>query len=371
MQNGYSHIVIGAGAIGSAAAYWLSRRAGTRVLVLEQFDLVNTESLAGIDAYRRALAAEGIPYEDLTAWEIRSRYPQWRIDDDVTGMYQEAGGLIDIRRSAAAHTSLALAAGVEFLPNTRVEGIDVHPDSVTVRTARGDVEAGSLVVAAASWLPELMADLGLEYRLTLSQEQVSYFTSGNLAEFTPERFPIWIFHGEETFYGFPVYGEPGVKLARDMRGRFISSGERVFEGDDAEAAILRGFLERHLPQAAGPVWANRSASTTWPRTGTSSSTPCPAARTSRCSTAAGTRGSSRASWGRSSPTSRSTAARPTRSSRSPCAAPPSPTPTSSRSSASADPPAPSRSGYGSRRPTHVPGTDLDGDPAIRERLPRG
>ncbi|GAA2199706.1 N-methyl-L-tryptophan oxidase [Sinomonas flava] len=314
MQNGYSHIVIGAGAIGSAAAYWLSRRPGTRVLVVEQFGLVNTlnssgdvsriirhayhssdytkltpamfeawaeveersgmtlyvktggldlatsaeASIAELDAYRGALAAEGIPYEDLTAAEIRARYPQWRIDDDVAGMYQEAGGLVDIRATVAAHTSLALAAGVEFVPDTRVTGVGVRPDSVTVRTDGGEFHAQNLVVAAASWLPELMPDLGLDYPLTLSQEQVTYFTSPNLGDFAPEKFPIWIFHGDETFYGFPVYGEPGVKLARDMRGRFITSSERVFEGDDDEAAILRSFLERHLPGAVGPVWANKT-----------------------------------------------------------------------------------------------------------------
>lgn len=311
---GYTHIVIGAGAIGSAAAYWLSQRPGTRVLVVEQFDLVNTlnssgdvsriirhayhstdytkltpamfeawreveersglqlyvktggldlatsaeSSLAELNAYRSALAAEGIPFEDLTASEIRTRYPQWTIDDDVTGMYQEAGGLIDIRKSVAAHTSLALAHSVEFVPQTRVTGVVVRPGSVTVRTPRGDFDADNLVVAAASWLGELMPHLGLDYRLTLSQEQVSYFSSQNLREFTPDRFPIWIFHGEQAFYGFPVYGEPAVKVARDMRGRFIESGERVFEGDDDEAAILRGFLERYLPSAAGPVYANRT-----------------------------------------------------------------------------------------------------------------
>ncbi|MGF9660829.1 N-methyl-L-tryptophan oxidase [Arthrobacter crystallopoietes] len=314
MPQGYTHIVVGAGAIGSAAAYWLSRRPGTRVLVIEQFDLVNTlnssgdvsriirhayhstdytrltgkmfetwseieersglklyiktggldmatasdESRAELDTYRSALAAEGIPYEDLTAAEIRARYPQWHVDDDVTGMYQEAGGLVDIRKTVAAHTSLAMANGAEFRPHTKVTGIDVHATSVTVRTSAGQFHADNLVVAAASWLSELMPDLGLNYRLTLSQEQVSYFTSQNLPEYTPEKFPIWIFHGEQTFYGFPVYGEPAIKLARDLRGRFISSDERVYEGDDAEAAVLRSFLERYLPGAVGPVYANKT-----------------------------------------------------------------------------------------------------------------
>lgn len=314
MPGGYTHIVLGAGAIGSAAAYWLSQTSGARVLVLEQDALVNTRNSSGdvsriirhayhstaytaltpamfdtwahveeqsglplylrtggldlapsdpaarasLDEYRAALAAQGIPYEDLDAEEIRRRWPQWRIEDDVTGMYQEDGGLIDIRAGVAAHTSLALAHGVTFLPQTRATGVEVRPGSVTVRTPRGEFHGDRLVVAVSSWLGELMPDLGLDYRLTLSQEQVSYFTSARLAEFTPDRFPIWIFHGEQDHYGFPVYGEPAVKIARDMRGRFITSGERVYEGDAEEAALLEGFLRRHLPGAVGPMYANKT-----------------------------------------------------------------------------------------------------------------
>jgi glycine/D-amino acid oxidase-like deaminating enzyme len=39
MRRDWDAIVVGLGALGSAAAYWLSRRFGDRVLGLEQFDL--------------------------------------------------------------------------------------------------------------------------------------------------------------------------------------------------------------------------------------------------------------------------------------------------------------------------------------------
>ena len=39
MKRHYSHIVVGAGALGSAAAYWLTRSGATDVLVLEQYGL--------------------------------------------------------------------------------------------------------------------------------------------------------------------------------------------------------------------------------------------------------------------------------------------------------------------------------------------
>ena len=314
MAKGYSHIVIGAGAIGSATAYWLSERGAERVLVLEQFDLLNAVGSSGdhsriirhayhradytrlthamfdtwaqierrsgltiytktggldlapagtlgaaeIDEYKTAMDSARVEYEDLTADEVRDRFPQWRISDDTVGLFQAAGGILDIRKSVSAHTSLAICNGVEFRPRTKVTGITIREHDVTVTTDRGTFDADHLVVAAASWLSELMPDLGLNFRLTLSQEQVSYFAAPNLTDYTPDRFPIWIHHGEEVHYGFPVYGEAAVKIARDMRGRFITSDERVYEGDDEEARVLHSFLVEHLPGAAGVRLLNKT-----------------------------------------------------------------------------------------------------------------
>ena len=39
MKSDYEYIVLGLGGFGSAAAYWLARRAGAEVLGLEQFEL--------------------------------------------------------------------------------------------------------------------------------------------------------------------------------------------------------------------------------------------------------------------------------------------------------------------------------------------
>lgn len=305
----YSHVVIGAGAVGSAAAYWLARAGAERVLVVEQFDLVNSLGSSGdhsriirrsyhrpeyvrltdamfaawdrveqesglrvltrtggldlappspdgtdrLAVFRDAMAAGGARFEDLSTADLRARYPQWRVPDGTTALHQADAGLIDIRRSVSAHTSLALAAGVEFWPHTRVTGVDVRAGGVTVRTSAGDVDAGGLVVAAASWLGDLMPDLGLDFRLTLSEEQVDYVASSRLTDFTPERFPIWVWHGDEVMYGFPVYGEAGVKIARDMRGHFVTSEGRTHRPDPVTTERSREFLARHLPAAAGPA----------------------------------------------------------------------------------------------------------------------
>ena len=308
LRSGYRHVVIGAGALGAAAAYHLANAGETDVLVLEQFSLghgrgasedhsriirhayhspvytalttaaydaweaVEQETglqlvlkTGGLDlavagtpgadelrTYRDAMDVAGIPSEDLDAAQVRERWPQWRIDDDVVGLYQADGGILDVRRATAAHIALARRLGVTFQPDTRVHRLTSSEGHVTLETSQGTVTADSVVVCTASWLSDLLPDLGLKWNITLSQEQVSYFATPNLRDFAPSRFPMWIWHGDSFFYGFPVYGEVAVKIARDMRGAFVTQQNRSYEPDPEETALVARFLAERLPGAVGP-----------------------------------------------------------------------------------------------------------------------
>lgn len=307
MQRNYSHIVVGAGVLGGATAYWLAQAGVRDVLVLEQYELGHgrgasedhsriirhtyhspayadwtAESFAtwaalgeqagasfvtrtgGLDfaqrgtlgerelGIQRALLEErGHAYDLLDADAIRSAWPQWRIDDDVVAVHQADGGILDIRRANAAQIALAEQGGVEFREGVTVLGVDSTEHGVTVRTSDGVLSADHLVLCVASWLPQLQADLGIPWRMRMTQEQVSYFSPERLRDYMPDRFPIWIWHGEQqAYYGFPIYGEMGVKLARDMSGRFVTQETRSFEPDPDETALLRRFLDDKLPGAA-------------------------------------------------------------------------------------------------------------------------
>ncbi|WP_198664456.1 N-methyl-L-tryptophan oxidase [Jiangella endophytica] len=317
MKTSYDHIVIGAGALGSAAAYRLAKDGHTDVLVLEQYELGHTRGASEdhsriirhtyhstvytaltpaayaawdevedetglqvvfrvggldlavtgtpgereLDGYRASLAplaAQGVTWENLGADEIRSRWPQWRIGDDVVGLFQSDGGILDVRRATAAHIALARARGVEFAPGTTVLGLSSTDRQVTVSTSRGEFTAGSVVLCAASWTPTLLPGLGVDWPITLSQEQVSYFATPHLRDFAPDRFPMWIWHGDSFFYGFPVYGEVAVKAARDMSGRFVTQETRSDVPDPAETELVAAFLRDRLPAAAGPELVSKT-----------------------------------------------------------------------------------------------------------------
>ena len=79
--------------------------------------------------------------------------------------------------------------------------------------------AGRVIVAADAWTNDLLEPLGAALPLTVTQEQVSWFTPrGDPARFAPDRFPVWIWMDEPSFYGFPDPRAPGPQ-GRPGRGR--------------------------------------------------------------------------------------------------------------------------------------------------------
>lgn len=309
----YDHIVVGIGALGSATAYRLARAGAGRVLAIEQFAFghgrggsddhsriirhayhsavytalthemfrawteVEDESglqlvttTGGLDLATRGTPGElelhnysstlpaDVDREHLDADEVRRRWPHWRIDDDVVAMYQPDGGLLDIRRANSAHRALALARGVEFLGDTKVLALHHHPSHVEVVTSAGTFEAGSVILCTASWAADLLRPLGYDWRFTISQEQVSWFATPNVRDFLPDRFPMWIWHGEPLFYGFPIYGEVAVKVSRDVSGRWVTADTRSFDPEPSETEMFADFLRRHVPGALGPELFSRT-----------------------------------------------------------------------------------------------------------------
>ena len=308
MRTDWDAIVVGLGAIGSGAAYWLSRRFGDRVLGLEQFELGHSrgagqdhsriirlsyhrpdyvrlarrayESWAEVEAesgtrivtttggldvapreaaipltdYTAAMDAEGVPYEQLDGPEIMRRWPQWRLGDEHHGLFQAASGIADPNRGNAAHQGLARRRGATLLERAPVTGLrNTGGAELEVETADGTIHrAPRVVLATDAWTNDLLAAFDRRLPLTVIQAQVTYFAAPDPQAFAPDRFPIWIWMDDPSFYGFPTYGEPGPKAAEDVGGDEVTPATRTYERNEAGFARLTAFLARHLPGVLGP-----------------------------------------------------------------------------------------------------------------------
>ena len=72
-------------------------------------------------------------------------------------------------RCVVAHVNAALAHGAEVHGRERVRGWDVGSGRVTVTTDRARYEAGSLVLTAGPWTPDVAPEVG---RYIVAERQV-------------------------------------------------------------------------------------------------------------------------------------------------------------------------------------------------------
>ena len=199
------------------------------------------------------MRACGVPFEPLDAGEIMRRWPQFRLTDDIHGLYQVESGIAPAARCNAAHIRMARAHGATLREHTPVLALRAVDGEIQVATAAATYRCRKLVVAADAWTNRALAHFGTKLPLTVTQEQVTYFAMPRLDDFAPERFPIWIWMDEPSFYGFPVYGEAGTKAGQDVGGQEVSAETRTFEPDPAAQQRLEDFLRRYIPGALGPI----------------------------------------------------------------------------------------------------------------------
>jgi len=295
------------GGIGSGAVYWAAKRAGAGVLGLERFEFGHERGASqdhsriirlsyhrpeyvrfaldayaawadveersgeklvirtgGLDLYPESAAAwiddyvgsleevGGIPFEWLGADETMKRWPQWRLSEDIRVMYQEDSGFVAAAKASAAHRRLAESMGATLVPNARVTEIRETDGLYELATGDRLFRAERLVVAADAWTNELLAQLWRPINLVVTQEQVAYYEPRDAASFSPERFPIWIWMGEPSFYGVPTFGERGPKIGRDVGGPEVTGDDRSFEPRPDYSEALDEFMRAHLPGGFGP-----------------------------------------------------------------------------------------------------------------------
>ncbi len=309
----YDVIVVGAGGMGSAAAWQLARR-GQRVLVLERYDIPHAYgSSHGIsriirlpyyedpayvpllrrayELWREAEAASGkellvvtgsvdaspewdplfqgalasarqhaLPHEVLTGAEVNARFPGYRLPSAHRAVFQSQGGLVASERAVVAHVALALARGADIRARERVLGWDAHPggEGVAVMTDKGRYQAARLVLAAGAWMGELARPLA---GVAVAERQVLAWLQPRRPEwFGPDRFPVFNLQVDEgRYYGLPIYEVPGFKFGRyHHQGETGAPGALLREPDAADEALLRGFAERYFPDGSGATLALRA-----------------------------------------------------------------------------------------------------------------
>ncbi len=283
-------VIIGGGAMGSAAAWWLARR-GRDVVLLEQFEPGHQRgsSHGGSRIFRLAydqvdyvrMAQEAVPLwreleddagrslllatggvdhgpgerlrpiadalescgaaaEWLRPAEAAARWPGLRFDEQV--LFQPDAGccLADdtvaaLQERAAAHGA-AVRFGVRATCRVTAGRVEVDAGDETYSARVG-------VVAAGSWAARAVPEPARSFlpRLRVTQEQVFHFRPRRA-----ESWPSFIHHRAPWRYGLLTPGE-GVKVAEHGSGPETDPENRSFAVDPAGRERVRSYVAEWLP----------------------------------------------------------------------------------------------------------------------------
>lgn len=159
----------------------------------------------------------GIAHEILDAADIRRRFPQFRVRDGELGYYEPAAGFVRPESCIAAQLQLAKQLGAEIRTGETVSGFEPSSDRVVIRTEREIITAEKLIIAAGPWLPELIAGrYAAPFRIL--RQVLFWFAVKDVRPWLPENCPIYMWElqgADQAIYGFPAIGgaRGGIKVA--------------------------------------------------------------------------------------------------------------------------------------------------------------
>ena len=302
MPQPYDLIVIGLGAMGSATAYHAARQ-GYKVLGLDAYErnhhlgsshgrsriiresyaegpqyvpLVqrayklwrNLEQESGVPLYTmtggiyiglpgseivtgvlRSAREHHLSCDLLTASEVMSRFPGFRVPEPMVGVYEPNSGVLDAQACVEAHLDLAARSGADIHHSEPVLRWSPDGDGTRVETASATYTAAKLVIAAGPWTSGLLADLSLP--LTVWRVVIAYFDPVG-PQFDAGVFPFYLLEVPEgTYYGLPNLPGQGLKAGRHDAGE-VSTPQSIRRTVDASEVATDTHDDGHLHARCGP-----------------------------------------------------------------------------------------------------------------------
>jgi sarcosine oxidase len=194
----------------------------------------------------------GLAHDVLDAGALRRRFPLFDGPDHYVAVFQPDGGFLRAEPAIRVLLARARAAGAELRTGETVRAIEPHGEGVRVVTTSGTIDAGCAVVAAGPWVKTLLPSLPVAIRVT--RQVLAWFAPRDPGLFAKDRFPVFLLQNADgMFYGFPDDGTGSVKIAKHHHADETVDPDRCDRVvSAADEAMIRSCLAAHLPAANGP-----------------------------------------------------------------------------------------------------------------------
>jgi glycine/D-amino acid oxidase-like deaminating enzyme len=186
------------------------------------------------DAYERGslaiLREAKIKHRELSAPEMKKRWPQINFTDVHWGIFEPECGYLDARVSCQSvvdafrqqgGTYRQLAVTSKDLENAPLRSLALSDGS--------RLRADYYVFACGPWLGKLFPETVGRLVEATKQDIFFFGTPAGDSRFTDAHLPVWGDHNKRFFYGIPASNRRGFKIADDTRGALFDPtfGERI------------------------------------------------------------------------------------------------------------------------------------------------
>ncbi|UVJ39886.1 N-methyl-L-tryptophan oxidase [Arthrobacter sp. CJ23] len=169
----------------------------------------------------------GADHQILSREGMAERYPQHNLRPDDVAVFDPHGGALRTDRAVNAAVAAAQANGATVLTNTPITGIQETDDGVVVTSGDTSWTFERVIVASGGWSQRLMPGY-LKAHTETRRIFLSWFVARDAAQFTPEKFPIFIrISGDRSMYGAPTVDGVTVKATLDGRGKPTPAADSV------------------------------------------------------------------------------------------------------------------------------------------------
>lgn len=163
----------------------------------------------------------GIKHHLLSADEIAKEFPQFILDGDEVGYFEDEMGFLRPENCVKIQLELAEKQGAEIRRNERVTGMRSFPDSVEIFTDKAVYQAEKIIISSGAWIRNFVEKKYLNLFKIYRQVFYWFDIADNYEQFKLGNFPVFIWEygrWENDFvYGFPaIEGENGgLKIATE------------------------------------------------------------------------------------------------------------------------------------------------------------
>ncbi len=237
-----------------AQALWDAFAEASGEAVFERTGVINlgpadSSFLANVASSARRF---GLDIEQLDAQAVMARWPEIRIPDNFTGLFEANSGVLRSELAIKSWVQMARDAGCAQLFNCPVTAIRHHADGVSIETADGEYHARKALISAGTWVTKLLPELPLQpVRKIFAWHQADgrYSSKNHFPAFTGEM------PNGDQFYGFPAENNE-LKIGRHNGGQTIRSPEerKAFGTVASDGSESFSFLRNILPGIGGCLY---------------------------------------------------------------------------------------------------------------------